>query len=69
MAHLPLPVSDHQRAGATAHWGHGHRAGIAVDVTSRGLLAIGALVTSILLSTAVIVHVAGRAAATDRQRP
>jgi hypothetical protein len=37
-------------------------AGVTIDarVTSAGLLSIGALVSGILLSTAVVVHVAGR---------
>ncbi|WP_185964989.1 hypothetical protein [Glacieibacterium frigidum] len=46
-----------QHAELHARWGKA-RVRMTVDVTPAGLLAIGGLVSSILLSTAVIVRVA-----------
>lgn len=51
-----------QRARASLRLGRGVSAAARVDVTSGGLLAIGALVSSILLATAVLVRVAVREA-------
>jgi hypothetical protein len=50
----------HHRARATIRLGKRHRLDARIEVTSGGLLAIGGLVSSILLSTAVLVHVAVR---------
>jgi anti-sigma-K factor RskA len=50
----------HQRARATMRIGRHTRFAARVEVTSTGLLAIGALVSSILLSTAVLVRVSVR---------
>lgn len=48
------------RAKATIRIGRHSRFTARVDVTSTGLLAVGALVSSILLSTAVLVRVSVR---------
>lgn len=63
---VPLPVPRgaqapaHHHARARIRLGKRTRFHARVDVTSGGLLAIGGLVSSILLSTAVLVHVAVR---------
>jgi len=58
----PLPPAPpvHHRARATIRLGKRHRFDARIEVTSDGLLAIGGLVSSILLSTAVLVRVAVR---------
>lgn len=62
MTNEPAPArtitSDYQRASLKLHFGKRAKLSLRVDVTPDGLLAIGALVSSILLSTAVIVAVA-----------
>lgn len=65
MPGLPLqPAAVHasvrQEARARIRLGRRSRFDAQLSVTSGGLLAIGALVSSILLSTAVLVHVAVR---------
>ena len=56
-----MPALPHQnRAKATIRIGRHTRLSARVDVTTPGLFAIGALVSSILLSTAVIVRVSVR---------
>jgi hypothetical protein len=55
-----LPLMPHQRAKATIRIGRHTRFTARVDVTSAGLLAVGALVSSILLSTALLVRVSVR---------
>jgi hypothetical protein len=52
------PPRDAQRARLVARFGRRARLAASVDVTSRGLVAIGALVSAILLSTAVLVRAA-----------
>lgn len=54
-----MKLSTPQHAELHARWGKA-RLRLAIDVTPAGLLAIGGLVSSILLSTAAIVHVATR---------
>ncbi|MDF2495808.1 hypothetical protein [Sphingomonas sp.] len=50
----------HHHATATIRAGKRARIGASLDITSAGLLAIGGLVSAILLSTAVLVRVAVR---------
>jgi hypothetical protein len=50
----------HHHAAATVRAGKRARIGARVDITSGGLLAIGGLVSAILLSTAALVRVAVR---------
>lgn len=57
-----------QEARARIRLGKHSRFDARVSVTSGGLLAIGALVSSILLSTAVLVHVAVRDSAKARNQ-
>lgn len=54
---MSQPVPQH--AELHARWGKA-RLRMTIDVTPAGLLAIGGLVSSILLSTAVVVRVATR---------
>ena len=56
---MPKPPSPH-RQNATLKLRVGRRASLKLDisVTDRGLVAIGALVSSLLVSTALIVHAA-----------
>ncbi|MBV8971951.1 MAG: hypothetical protein JO290_06630 [Sphingomonadaceae bacterium] len=64
-----VPLSgDRQRAVLVVRFGRRGRLRAAVEVSSGGLLAVGALVSSILLSSAVIVAAAGRAAERSRGR-
>lgn len=56
----PLGNPGDQHARFTLALGRRTSMTAEVSVTSSGLLAIGALVSSILLSTAVIVHTARR---------
>jgi hypothetical protein len=49
---------EYQHAALKVRFGRRARLAVRVDVTNEGLLAIGALVSSILLSTAVLVGVA-----------
>lgn len=51
---------DRQRAEVEISFTKNARLRASVDVSSGGLLSIAALVSSILLSTAVLVHVATR---------
>ncbi|MGE7206495.1 hypothetical protein ACQKJZ_12530 [Sphingomonas sp. NPDC019816] len=64
MARHPSPASSrspvYQKASLRVPLGGQARLGVKVQVTSGGLLAIGGLVSSILLSTAVLVGVATR---------
>ncbi len=53
-------LTERQRAVITLGRGVQPAAMVGVDVTSGGLLAIGGLVSAILLSTAVLVGVAVR---------
>lgn len=53
-------LNHRQRGIVTLGSGVRPAAAVGVDVTSGGLLAIGALVSAILLSTAVLVGVAVR---------
>jgi hypothetical protein len=55
-----------QRARLSLRVGRRARLTVRVDVTADGLLAIGALVSSILLSTAVLVGVATRASKSEQ---
>jgi hypothetical protein len=56
---MTLPaIPDRQHAALSLRLGKRARLSAEVTVTSRGLLAIGGLVSSILVSTALIVHVA-----------
>lgn len=57
---VPPPRDRTQRAKLTFRVGKRTRLSARVEVTSEGLLAIGGLVSSILLSTAVLVRVAVR---------
>lgn len=57
---VPLVPPVHHRARARIRLGKRTRFDARIEVTSGGLLAIGGLVSSILLSTAVLVHVAVR---------
>ncbi|TXC72033.1 hypothetical protein FSB78_14560 [Sphingomonas ginsenosidivorax] len=61
-ARPPAPV---HRAKAAIRFGR--RAGLtaSVRITSGGILSVGALVSGILLSTAVLVRAAGRARTGD----
>lgn len=75
---IPLPARSNDEANAAPPVRHRARASIRlgkrsrldarIAVTSGGLLAIGALVSSILLSTAVLVHVAVRDGADARNQ-
>jgi hypothetical protein len=51
---------EYQRARASLRVGRRARFSASVKVTDRGLVAIGVLVSSILLSTAVLVRTAQR---------
>ncbi len=62
-----IPV--HHRAKATIRIGRHTRLAARVNVTSPGLLAIGALVSSVLLSTAVLVRVSIREGAKAKVIP
>lgn len=53
------PVGGRQRAHLAIRFGHRRGLRASVEVTPAGLLAIGGLVSSILLSTAVLVRAAG----------
>lgn len=57
----PTPAPVYHRGKIALRIGRRTKLSVSVTVTSQGLLAIGALVSSILLSTAVIVGVATRA--------
>jgi len=54
------PSPDIQQAHLSLTIGKRMRLAVDVRVTPRGLLAIGSLVSAILLSTAVLVHAARR---------
>ncbi|SFB61783.1 hypothetical protein SAMN03159496_05903 [Rhizobium sp. NFR07] len=54
------PRGDRQRAEVEISFTENARLRASVDVSSGGLLSIAALVSSKLLSTAVLVHVATR---------
>ncbi|WBH17383.1 hypothetical protein [Sphingomonas radiodurans] len=58
---VPAPAPVYHRGKIALRIGRRTKLSVGVTVTSQGLLAIGALVSSILLSTAVIVSVAVRA--------
>jgi len=58
MKNLIHRAASYQRANATLRFGRRAKLSATVEVTSGGLLSIGALVSTILLSTAVLVHVA-----------
>lgn len=61
--------TSRQRATVLVQFGRRRRLSASVEVTPAGLLAIGGLVSSILLSTAVLVHSAASAkTAADRRR-
>lgn len=61
--------SSRQRATVLVQFGRRRRLSASVEVTPAGLLAIGGLVSSILLSTAVLVRTAVSAkAVADRGR-
>jgi hypothetical protein len=55
-----LQGPDRQRSEVSLRFGRAVDIKASVDVTSTGLLAITALVSGILLSTAVVVHSAMR---------
>lgn len=57
---VAAPAPARQEARARIRLGKRSRFDAQLSVTSGGLLAIGALVSSILLSSAVLVHVAVR---------
>ncbi len=63
---LPVPARDRQHAEIAIRFGRRSRLRVAADFSSGGILSIAALVSSILLSTAVVVTSAGRA---RRDRP
>lgn len=63
-AHTPV----RQEARARLRLGKHSRFDARLSLTSGGLLVIGALVSSILLSTAVLVHVAVRDGAKARNQ-
>ncbi|GAA3697583.1 hypothetical protein GCM10022268_05140 [Sphingomonas cynarae] len=56
------PPTDVQQAHLSLTMGKRMRLAVDVRVTPRGLLAIGGLVSAILLSTAALVHTARRPA-------
>ncbi len=60
--HPPVahPPAAHHRARATIRIGRHTRLSARIDITTPGLLAVGALVSSVLLSTAVLVRVSVR---------
>ncbi|MFV0622494.1 hypothetical protein ACBY01_00595 [Sphingomonas sp. ac-8] len=58
-----LPADGRQRAAVSVRLGKRQRLQASVEVTPAGLLAIGGLVSAILLSTAVLVR-----SATPRDR-
>ncbi len=62
----PAPRHDLQHARLAIRIGKRARLTADVAVTDRGLLAIGALVSAILLSTAVVVHAARTGAGSIR---
>jgi hypothetical protein len=57
------------RARATIRIGKHTRLAARVDITTPGLLAVGALVSTILLSTAVLVRVSVRKGARAKTIP
>lgn len=64
---MASPIHEPQSARLTLRAGRKLRLRAGVDVTPAGLLSIGALVSSILLSSAAIV-VAARLPARDREK-
>jgi hypothetical protein len=54
-------LADRQKAKLFIRAGRHKRAAASINVSTGGLLAAGTLVSSILLSTAILVGVAGRA--------
>jgi hypothetical protein len=54
------PRGARERAAAEFSIRIGKRAAMEASITNGGLLAVGALVSGVLLSTAVVVFVAGR---------
>ncbi|WP_143023403.1 hypothetical protein [Sphingomonas sp. NFR15] len=72
MPNLPVPISEparqpvHHRARASIGFGRRARMRASVSVTSGGIVSVAVLVSSILLSTAVIVHTAGKTARRTR---
>ncbi|MEH3041379.1 MAG: hypothetical protein PGN21_15125 [Sphingomonas paucimobilis] len=64
---MPHALHEPQSAELTLRAGRKLRVRAAVDVTPAGLLSIGALVSSILLSSAAIV-VAARLPVRDREK-
>ena len=67
MTKLPAPA-DRQRSEILLEAGKHVRLRVSADLSPAGLLAIATLVSGILLSTAVLVDVAGRAAARQPRR-
>lgn len=64
----PAPPRSRQRAKLSVRVGRRARVVASVSVTGGGLLAVGALVSSVLLSTAVLVRTATNGAAATRER-
>ena len=64
---MATPLHEPQSASLTLRAGHKLRVRAGVSVTPAGLLSIGGLVSSILLSSAAIV-VAARFPARDREK-
>jgi hypothetical protein len=62
----PGPIHGRQKADVEISFTKDARIRASVDVSSGGLLSIAALVSGILLSTAVLVHVATRDAKSQR---
>lgn len=60
-----LPPATVHRAKAVLRFGHRARLTASVRITSGGILSVGALVSGILLSTAVLVRAAARARTSD----
>ncbi len=75
----PVTMTDLDHVSTERRRGNGHAAEVSIRigarttfdaaVTSAGLLSVGALVSGILLSTAVIVFAAGRNAGRHRPTP
>ena len=62
----PAFLSDRQRAEVSLSLPRGSGLTAKAEISNRGLLSIAVLVSSILLSTAVLVHVATLGAARRR---
>jgi hypothetical protein len=62
---IPIRTTSIHRAKVMIRFGRGAGITTSVKITSGGILSVGALVSGILLSTAVLVRAAARARTGD----